>query len=56
MKWLRAIGIGVAKGIIAAIVFLVLALADYKFGALGILAVLLIWFIIEEIWKALEEK
>lgn len=56
MKWLRAIGIGVAKGIIAALVFFVIALADYKFGTLGILAVLLIWFIIEEIWKALEEK
>lgn len=52
MKWLRAIGIGVAKGIITALVFLVIALADYEFGTLGtlgiigILAVLFIWSII----------
>lgn len=46
MKWLRAIGIWVAKGIIIALVFLVIALVDYKFGTL---AVLLILFIIAEI-------
>lgn len=49
MKWLRAIGIGVAKLIITALVLLVIALADYEFGTLGtlgILAVLFIWFII----------
>lgn len=49
MKWLRAIGIGVAKGIITALVFLVIALADCEFGTLGtlgILAVLFIWSII----------
>lgn len=49
MKWLRAIGIWVAKGIIIALVFLVIALVDYKFGTLGTLAVLLILFIIAEI-------
>ena len=52
MKWIRAIGIGVAKGIITALEFLVIALADYEFGTLGtlgilgILAVLFIWSII----------
>lgn len=49
MKWLRAIGIWVAKGIIIALVFLVIALVDYKFRTLGTLAVLLILFIIAEI-------